>query len=171
MADVRIAGIQYDSIVDGPGLRTAIYVQGCLHKCDGCHNPETWNMQGGKPYSCDTLYRLIIENSINKNVTFSGGDPVYQYESLYPLIEKLKYNQYHLVLYTGFTVSELLDMCNDEIFSKFIIRFDMVISDRYIKELDTREKKYRGSSNQPIGKFMYDQNDMLIYTRIPEEDI
>jgi len=172
---IRIAGIQYDSIVDGPGLRTAIYTQGCNHRCKGCHNPETHDFNGGVKYSVNELFNLITDNSINKNVTFSGGDPVYQYKELLPLIDELFYNGYNLLLYTGFTVSELLNMISSkfeyEDFDKFMLKFDMVISERYIQELDSREIKYRGSTNQLIGRFVYDKFDHIVYSNIPETDI
>ena len=78
---LRVLDIVAGTSVDGPGLRTSIYFAGCLHHCAGCHNPQSWDMQGGRQMSIDEIVERVEQEGFN--VTFSGGDPVYQ---LIPLI-------------------------------------------------------------------------------------
>ena len=62
MSNLRVSGIIKDSIVDGPGLRYVIFVQGCYHKCEGCHNPQTHDPQGGITMDIDKIYEEFISN-------------------------------------------------------------------------------------------------------------
>lgn len=75
---VRIAGVTTESVVDGPGIRGAIFFQGCPHACPGCHNPETWKQNDGKEISQSDLIKLLNLNPLVTGVTFSGGEPFQQ---------------------------------------------------------------------------------------------
>ena len=75
---MRIYSIEKESIVDGPGLRTVIFFQGCGHGCPGCHNPETHQFEGGQQYTPQRILEIIDSDKLSTGVTFSGGDPVYQ---------------------------------------------------------------------------------------------
>ena len=107
-ARVRIAGKVEESIVDGPGLRYVLFTQGCPHHCPGCHNPATHAVSGGVEVSLDDILRDIRTNSITRGVTFSGGEPFLQSETLAPLAAELKRQGYHLMAYTGYLMEELL---------------------------------------------------------------
>ena len=72
---VRIAGVIPESVVDGPGLRAVVFFQGCPHHCPGCHNPETWDPQGGERLSLDEVWRRLRYHPLLSGVTFSGGEP------------------------------------------------------------------------------------------------
>ena len=85
---LRVVDIVDGTSVDGPGLRTSIYFAGCDHRCPGCHNPSTWDFNAGRDMTVDELMARIIDNDFN--VTFSGGDPLYQLESLTALAEAIK---------------------------------------------------------------------------------
>ena len=87
---VNVAGVVGDSIVDGPGIRVAIFVQGCCHHCEGCHNPESWPFGAGTDMSVEELYTMVKANPLCRGVTFSGGEPFCQAGALVPLAEKLK---------------------------------------------------------------------------------
>ena len=79
---IRLAAdLQSDSIVDGPGLRTVIWTQGCSHHCRGCQNPQTWDFEGGADVPIDIVLEAIDELEYQDGITFSGGDPMYQPES------------------------------------------------------------------------------------------
>lgn len=82
VSNVRICGIEPESIVDGKGLRYVIFTQGCLHQCLGCHNPQSHPLNGGKLADIHNLLKEICENPLLKGVTFSGGEPFYQPEPL-----------------------------------------------------------------------------------------
>ena len=78
---VRLAGIAYESLVNGPGMRRVFFAQGCKHKCEGCFNPETHSFDGGEIMDMDKLIKDVLDNPMLKGVTFSGGDPIEQAHS------------------------------------------------------------------------------------------
>lgn len=84
---MRILDIIEGTSVDGPGLRTAIYFAGCLHKCPGCHNPQSWPMDAGKEISTECLINMIED--AGADVTLTGGDPVYQAAEIMPLCREI----------------------------------------------------------------------------------
>ena len=82
---IRIAGVVRESIVDGPGLRFAVFTQGCGHHCPECHNPETWDFGGGYDCEIEKILKAMDENPLLDGITLSGGDPLYQPEASYSL--------------------------------------------------------------------------------------
>lgn len=175
---IRLAGIEYDSLVDGPGLRTAIFVQGCKHHCKGCHNPQTWDFNGGLIYSIEKIVTEIENNSINKNITLTGGDPLYQWIELYPLVDVLRKNGYSFMLYTGFTVGEIIHASSssipmnksyEESFNKFITNMELVCTDPFIESEKNLDLLFRGSSNQCLGRFVYDKDDSISFVDMTKQ--
>ena len=79
---LRIAGLTKESVVDGPGIRFVVFVQGCPHHCPGCHNPETWDFTAGKELTVDELFAQIKDTRLLQGVTFSGGEPFAQAAAL-----------------------------------------------------------------------------------------
>ena len=105
---IRLAGTVSESIVDGPGIRYTIFTQGCPHHCEGCHNPETHDFNGGRLAETDRIYNHIVANPMLKGVTYSGGEPFCQPAPLYDLGKKLKENtKLDILIYTGFTYVNL----------------------------------------------------------------
>lgn len=86
---IRILDILEETMADGPGLRTSIYCAGCLHHCPGCHNPQSWDMNGGYETGVEDLLSIIKSDEFS-NVTFSGGDPFYQAEAFTELARRIK---------------------------------------------------------------------------------
>ena len=76
--NIRIAGTVNDSIVDGPGLRYAVFVQGCSHHCPGCQNPETHDPLGGHDDDTDDIIAKMKKNPLLSGLTLSGGEPMEQ---------------------------------------------------------------------------------------------
>ncbi len=149
--EIRIAGTVQDSIVDGPGLRYVVFVQGCPHRCEGCHNPETHDIGGGKLTDTDALYEECIENPLTKGVTFSGGEPFCQAEALYELGIRLKEKGYHLMCYSGWTYEELLKKSEKEQYvGKLLNILDILVDGRFELSKRSLMLKYRGSTNQRI---------------------
>lgn len=143
---MKICGIQPESIVDGPGFRYVIFVQGCPHHCKGCHNPESWNFSGGYDMSVDELYEEIKSNPHLSGVTFSGGEPFEQAEELLELANRL---DCHIMAYSGYTYEELLEK-NDETINKLLEHINILVDGRYVEELRNLSLQYCGSENQRV---------------------
>ena len=146
---IKLAGLTADSIVDGPGLRFTIFVQGCPHNCEGCHNPESHDFNGGRWADTDKIIEKIKKNEIIRGVTFSGGEPFCQPKPLADMAEKLKKDGYHLIAYTGFTFEQLMKMSvADENVKKLLGCLDNIIDGKFVLSLRSLELRYKGSSNQ-----------------------
>ena len=113
---IRIAGVYRESIVDGPGIRFSIFSQGCRHNCEGCHNPETHDFKGGYDCDIDKIVEEILKNPLLDGVTFTGGDPMFQTEGFYLLAKKIKEkrNDLNILIYTGYTYEELLEISKED---------------------------------------------------------
>ena len=146
---IRLAGVVEDSIVDGSGLRYAIFVQGCPHNCTGCHNPHTHDFAGGKDVTISSLLRQIEQNPLLTGVTFSGGEPFCQIE---PLIKIAKFCHAHNLdvwCYTGYTLEEL--SANASIAVKTLLgEIDVLVDGKYREDLRDISLPFRGSSNQRL---------------------
>ena len=148
---IRIAGTVNDSIVDGDGIRFVVFVQGCIHNCDGCHNPQTHDFSGGFETDTDSLLEKILANPLLDGVTFSGGEPFCQPLPLYELGKKVKENGLNLVCYTGFTFEELLEISKqDEDVKNLLGICDVLIDGPFIMSKKNLLLKFRGSENQRI---------------------
>lgn len=146
---VRIAGIVRESIVDGNGIRFVVFTQGCPHHCEGCHNPQSHDFDGG--YDCDIekIMTEIEKDPILSGVTFSGGEPFCQPEPLAELGKMVKAKGLSLIVYTGYLFEDLLKMSDSNVL-KLIKLADYIVDGRF--ELDKRDLslRFRGSSNQRI---------------------
>ena len=146
---VRIQDILFETMMDGEGLRTSIYFQGCHHGCKGCHNPQTWDMNGGYEVTLDYLMDIIKDDEF-ADVTFSGGDPLYQCDAVTELARRIKEETNKTIwCYTGFTYEEILD---NAWLSQILPYIDVLVDGPFIEELKTTELPFRGSSNQRIIK-------------------
>ncbi len=148
--DLRIAGTVNDSIVDGPGMRFTIFTQGCPHHCEGCHNPQTHDFNGGYMTDSENLIEQILENPLLDGVTFSGGEPFCQASALSELGKKLKSKGLNIVTYTGYTFEELFSNSDKNDWGKLLEVTDILIDGKFIFSLRDWNAKFRGSSNQRI---------------------
>ena len=147
---INVAGIIHEDGANGPGLRCTIFVQGCDHKCKGCHSAHTWKFGAGTDMSVDELVDECNKNPLETGITLSGGDPVYQYEPLTTVLERIDPDK-HKMLYTGFTKEELeLFIYTKERFGRFIEQFDLIVTDPFILEQRDLNLLYRGSKNQRL---------------------
>ena len=148
---IRIAGTVNDSIVDGPGIRLAIFTQGCPHHCEGCHNPHTHAFDGGELVTLESLLEKVKSNPLLDGVTYSGGEPFCQAKQLYELGTEIKKLGLNIVTYTGFTYEYLTENANSEnYYAELLFVTDYLIDGLF--ELDKRDilLKFKGSSNQRI---------------------
>ena len=150
--EIRLAAdLQSDSIVDGPGLRTVIWTQGCSHKCEGCQNPQTWDFNGGGLVPLDMVYEAIDELEYQQGITFSGGDPMYQPYPCAKLAKYCKEKGYNIWVYTGFTYEEIMNMSKkDPIYLEFLKYVDVLVDGRFILKDKDLSKLFRGSKNQRL---------------------
>ena len=121
---------------------------GMPHHCQGCHNPETWEFDGGTWWTTDDLVKVIEENPLAKGVTFSGGEPFSQAEAFAELAGKLKNRGYEVASYSGFTMEELLRGSREQ--RMLLEKLDVLIDGPYIEEQRSLSLAYRGSRNQRI---------------------
>ena len=147
MATLKIAGVVGESITDGPGLRTAIFAQGCPHRCEGCHNPQTHDFGAGELVDTGELLAEIKRNPLLSGVTFTGGEPFCQAAALAELGEGIKALGLELAAYTGFTWEELLAE-NDPGRMRLLSLLDVLIDGRFVLAERSLELKFKGSRNQ-----------------------
>ena len=144
---IRVLDIIEDTMVDGTGLRTSIYCAGCAHHCPGCHNPQSWDFGGGRMMSTDEIMDVIKADPF-ADVTFSGGDPMYQADGFAELAEAIKRETDKTIwCYTGFTFEELLA---DVTKHKLLNMIDVLVDGPFIQSLRNPDLPFRGSSNQRI---------------------
>ena len=142
--------IYHHSTVDGPGRRSVVQVVGCSIRCAGCYVPETHERTNGKlALISDIVEEIDKKSSEHDGVTILGGEPFDQPESLQILVEKLKAKNYHLVIYSGYTLESLLAR-KSEIINRILSNTDLVIDGAFVRELSANAGEYRGSSNQRL---------------------
>lgn len=148
VSTIRLAGIIRESFTDGIGIRYVAFTQGCEHNCPNCHNPETWDFDGGTDYNIDDIISDILENPLLDGVTISGGDPLYRTGEVLEFIKAIKDNtSLNIWLYTGFTYEEcLLDKDKHEV----LRHIDVLVDGEYRHELRNLSLRFRGSSNQRV---------------------
>ena len=143
---LRILHIVEGTSVDGPGLRTSIYMAGCNHHCPGCHNPASWNPQGGEERSLDELMQVIAYNEAP--VTLSGGDPLQQPDGTRALISRIKHELgYNVWCYTGYTWEEIV---NDPKLFKVVQELDVLVDGPFKMAERDISLRFRGSRNQRL---------------------
>lgn len=142
---MRVLDIIDGTTVDGPGFRTAIYFAGCAHHCEGCHNPSSWAMDGGKEMDMQSIMSRVVENDFN--VTFSGGDPFYQSADILPLAQSIKKLGKTIWCYTGFRYEDLL--CNEDM-KKLLAYIDVLVDGEFILSRRDTSLLFRGSDNQRL---------------------
>ena len=145
---VNLAGIVTDSIVDGPGLRTTLFAQGCPHHCEGCHNPETWDFSGGTEVSMEASVEIVKSSPLCRGVTFSGGEPFAQAEGFAEIAKALKEIGYEVASYSGYTFEELLDGTDGQ--KELLHCLDVLIDGPFLMREKSLEIAFRGSKNQRI---------------------
>ena len=142
---MRILDIVPGTSVDGPGLRTAIYFAGCEHKCPGCHNPQSWDFDGGQDMSIDEIIAVVIENDFD--VTFTGGDPLYSTETILPLAREIRRIGKSIWCYTGFRYEEIVSHPRMRELMEYS---DVLVDGPFVESLRDVHLLFRGSSNQRL---------------------
>lgn len=144
---ININDVVNDSIVDGVGLRYTIFVQGCHRHCDGCHNPQTHDPDDRHLVEVESLIEQAKKNPLIDGITISGGEPMEQAPAVFELAKRAKQEGLTVWLYTGYHFSKLLDF---DIVRRNLKYIDVVVDGPFIKELQSYEARFRGSTNQCI---------------------
>ena len=137
---MKVAGILPCSFVNGDGARYVVFVQGCSHHCPGCHNPETWDFDGGTEMAVEEIATDYRKHRLLDGITLSGGDPFFQQKACAELLNLLP--GVNVWIYTGFEYDEIKN-------TELAKMADVLVTGRFVKELACDGKMY-GSSNQKI---------------------
>lgn len=172
---ISLYGTVPDSIVDGPGLRYAVFVQGCSHHCPGCHNPESQPAEGGTETTLAALLADIRANGLAHDVTLSGGEPFEQPKACAALAAELKRNGYGVWCYTGYLYDDLAGraeaartqqaqreeagltgnaltegIADDLAVGDLLDSIDVLVDGPFVESRKSLELKWCGSSNQRL---------------------
>lgn len=165
---IRVLDIVYQTMADGPGFRTAIYCAGCKHQCKGCHNPQSWDFGAGKWMEVDELLNIIKEDSMS-NVSFSGGDPMYQAPAFTELARRIKEETNKTIwCWTGFTLEEVQA---DPGMAAMLPYLDVLVDGPFILEQRDTDLLFRGSPNQRIIYLHGKKEDDTIPGTVPLEPL
>jgi len=145
---MRIANYIQDSIVDGKGLRFTLFTQGCPHRCEGCHNPETHDFEGGKEMSVDEIVDIILKNPLTDGVTFSGGEPFCQAADCAEIARRVREKGLNIWAYSGWTFEHLINGTPEQ--RELLALCDVLVDGPFILAQRSLTLKWRGSHNQRV---------------------
>jgi anaerobic ribonucleoside-triphosphate reductase activating protein len=150
---MRLRGITHESVVDGPGIRVVLFTQGCPFKCENCHNPESWPIEGGTEYNIRQVMRMMKKpGPLRKpvtGVTFSGGEPFLQAAELALAAIEAHRIGWDVVTFTGYTYETLRENPDTDV-QALLAHTDYLIDGPYIHAQRDVGLKFRGSDNQRL---------------------
>ena len=146
--EIRLAGLVDDSIVDGPGLRLAVFTQGCPHHCPHCHNPQSHPFDGGEIRKTEEILDIARDNILLDGITLSGGEPFVQAAACAELAHGAHEAGLNVWCYTGYVYEELLAGPSE--WRTLLENVDVLVDGPFVWEKKTLDKRFRGSSNQRI---------------------
>ena len=146
---IRIFGTAMDSIVDGPGIRFAVFTQGCPHHCEGCHNPESHDFSGGREETTDALIAQMLENPLLDGLTLSGGDPLCQPDACAELARAAHAALMNVWCYTGWTWEALMQQADPAVLA-LLQEVDVLVDGPFVLAQRSLELTFCGSRNQRL---------------------
>lgn len=144
----RVYGLEANSYVDGPGVRLAIFFQGCLHHCKGCQNPGSWPMYGGEKMDTEFIKKLMVSDSLLSGITLSGGEPFLQPMAALELAQFAKAKGLSVWCYTGYTFEQIREWEDNR--KELLKRIDVLVDGRFEQDMASMELDWRGSANQRL---------------------
>ena len=142
--EISVISIVESTSVDGPGLRTTVYCAGCGHRCKGCHNPQSWDINSGTLTDVTILADRLL--ATGEDITFSGGDPMFQAEAFGELAATIKSkSNRNIWCYTGFRIEQLLKNTKA---LPLLQNIDVLVDGEYIEEQKSLSLRFKGSANQ-----------------------
>ena len=167
---IRLYGLVTDSIVDGPGFRTAIFVQGCPYHCEGCHNPDSQPFEGGVLWTLDDVEKKFASNPLLSGITLSGGEPAEQAEACAELAHRAHARGLNVWTYTGSTLEKLLARAqSDPSLQRLLDETDVLVDGPFILAERSLELDFRGSRNQRLIDMNQTRRNGAITLYIPPE--
>jgi anaerobic ribonucleoside-triphosphate reductase activating protein len=151
---MRYHNITKDDMLNGNGLRVVLWLSSCSHKCDGCHNPQTWDCNSGIKFDLAAKEEIFeeLEKNYIKGITFTGGDPLHENNSLevkdFILEIKQRYRTKDIWLYTGYYFNDLKEFYPAKY--EVVKLCDVLVDGRYIKDLSDVNYRWAGSTNQSV---------------------
>ena len=150
---LRISGVIDESVVDGPGMRYVLFVQGCPHRCPGCHNPQTHDFDGGTALTVgEALAKIratLDSDPLIDGMTISGGEPMCQAAALTAVAKEAKDRGLDLMIYSGYTYEQLLEMSQTDDGIRYLLETaDKLVDGPFIMAERDLTLQYRGSRNQ-----------------------
>lgn len=143
---LQVLRIVRGTSVDGPGLRTSVYLAGCTHQCPGCHNQQSWDFAGGETMTVDHLLAEIADD--DEDVTLTGGDPMQHPTGVLKLARRIKEELHRsLWCFTGYRWEQLLA---DEKMRHMLDYIDVVVDGEFVMAKRDIKLRFRGSSNQRL---------------------
>ncbi|HWP51893.1 MAG TPA: anaerobic ribonucleoside-triphosphate reductase activating protein, partial [Clostridia bacterium] len=148
---IRLAGIVRESIVDGPGIRLTVFVQGCPHHCPGCHNPDTHDPLGGYDCALQKILDAFDADPLLRGVTLSGGEPFEQATGLLPLAQAVRRRGKDVVAFSGYTYEELLKKGGENpAILELLSHCCLLVEGRFVLSQRDLSLRFRGSRNQRL---------------------
>lgn len=160
---LSILEILEDTTVDGPGFRTAIYAAGCPNACVGCHNPQSWDIANGHTMSTQEILDIVLADPF-ADVTFTGGDPMFQPEGFAELAKAIKLcSNKNIWCYTGFTFENIIRNERQRALLQFV---DVLVDGPFVQSLRDESLLFRGSSNQRLidVRRSLEKGEVVLYT-------
>lgn len=160
---IAILDIIEQTMADGPGLRISIYCAGCPHHCKGCHNPNSWDIGNGRIVSVDEIMKVILADEFS-NVTFTGGEPLFQVEAFTSLAKRIKAETKKTIwCWTGYLYEDILE---DKRLSMILPYIDVLVDGPFIESQKDTTLYFRGSSNQRV-IYLKEKSEELIEGTVP----
>lgn len=162
--EINISEIIEDSIVDGTGIRMTVFVQGCPHRCEGCHNPQTHDFNGGKIETVGEILDRYKRNPLLSGITFSGGEPFCQAAPLAKLTRAIKKAGGDVWSYSGYTFEQILNGCTEGA-RELLNEIDVLVDGKFVLEQRNLTLWFRGSENQRVidVKKSLENNHVVLY--------
>lgn len=145
---MRMYGLEQNSYVDGPGIRMAIFFQGCLHKCEGCHNPGSWPMYGGEKVDTNDLMKKMANDPLLDGITLSGGEPFLQPQPALALARFARQRGLSVWCYTGYTFEQINEWQDNR--KTLLQNIDVLVDGPFKLEENSLDIPWRGSRNQRL---------------------
>ena len=144
----RLAGVVNDSIVDGPGLRLAVFAQGCPHHCPECHNPQSHDFEGGEWGDTAEILRIAEDNCLLDGITLTGGEPFCQPEACAELARGAHELGLNVWVYTGYLFENLLNGTDAQ--RELLKNADVLVDGPFLITQKSMDVRFRGSKNQRL---------------------